>query len=188
MMSRFARRPAAVLVAAVFSVLAARAADAPNLNVARSSIVATFRQSGVAVDSPFTKFTGRVVYEPANVAAASAVVEVDTASLDIGGEDYNAEIRKKQWFDVATYPRATFRSTAIKATGPGSFIATGTLTVKGKVQTIAVPITAKATPDGTAFEGRFTISRKTFGLGDPLWEEVLEDGVGVHFTLVKSGR
>ena len=128
------------------------------------------------------------MYDAANVAASSAAVEVDTASLDIGAEDYNAEIRKKQWFDVATYPRATFRSTAIKATGPGSFIATGTLTLKGKVQTIAVPITAKTTPNGTAFEGSFPISRKAFGLGDPLWEEVLEDRVGVRFTLVKSGR
>ena len=187
-MSRFAIWPAAVLFATVVLAFSVRAADAPNVNTAKSSIVATFRQSGVAVDSPFTKFTGRVVYDASNVAASSAAVDVETGSLDIGAEDYNAEIRKKQWFDVAKYPRATFRSTAIKATGPGRFIATGTLTVKGKAQTIAVPITTKTTPNGTAFEGSFTISRKAFGLGDPLWEEILEDRVGVRFTLVKSGR
>jgi polyisoprenoid-binding protein YceI len=185
-MSRFVKWPAALLIAAVMSTFTAGAADAPNVNIAKSSIIATFRQSGVAVDSPFTKFTGRIAYDPANVAASSAAIDVETASLDIGAEDYNAEIRKKQWFDVATYPRATFRSTAIKATGPGRFVATGTLTVKGKVQTIAVPITAKTTPNGTAFEGSFPISRKAFGLGDPLWEEVLEDRVGVRFTLVKN--
>jgi hypothetical protein len=60
--------------------------------------------------------------------------------------------------------------------------------VKGKAQTISVPIAAKATPNGKAFEGSFTISRQAFGLGDPLWEEILEDRVGVRFTLVKSGR
>jgi hypothetical protein len=32
------------------------------------------------------------------------------------------------------------------------------------------------------------IGCKAFGLGDPLWEEVLEDRVGVRFTLVMSGR
>lgn len=187
-MSRYEKWPAALLIAAVLPAFTAQAADPPNLNTAKSSIVATFKQSGVAVDSPFTKFTGRVVYDASNVAAASAVVDVDTGSLDIGDEDYNAEVRKKQWFDTATYPRATFRSTAIKATGPTSFVATGTLTVKGKAQTISVPIVAKTTPNGTAFEGNFTISRKAFGLGDPLWEDILEDRVGVRFTLVRSGR
>ena len=58
-MSRFAIWPAAVLIAAVLPAFTARAADAPNVNTAKSSIIATFRQSGVAVDAPFTKFTGR---------------------------------------------------------------------------------------------------------------------------------
>jgi polyisoprenoid-binding protein YceI len=187
-MSRFSPWPAAFLLAASSLVFAASAADAPNLNVAKSSIIATFKQSGVAVDTPFTRFTGRIVYDAANVAAASASIEVETASLDIGDEEYNAEVRKKPWFDSATYPRATFRSTGIKASGPGKFIATGTLTVKGRVQTISVPIATKATPNGTAFEGSFAISRKAFGIGDPLWEEVLDDRVGVRFTLVKAGR
>lgn len=159
-----------------------------NLNVAKSSITATFTQSGVPVDSPFKTFTGRIVYDPANVAASSAELEVTTATLDIGDEAYNAEVRKKQWFDVATYPKGTFKSTAIKSTGQGRFEATGTLTVKGKVQTITVPVTVKNTADGLAFDGKFTLSRKTFGLGDPIWEDVLEDKVGVQFHLVSSGK
>lgn len=159
-----------------------------NLNSAKSSITATFTQSGVPVESPFKTFTGRIVYDPANVAASSAELEVVTGSLDIGDEAYNEEVRKTQWFDVATYPKATFKSTAIEATGPGSFNATGELTVKGKAQTITVPITATTSADGMAFDGNFTLSRKAFALGDPLWEEVLEDKVGVKFRLVSTGK
>lgn len=188
-MSKAAKLPAMFLFAAMLPAFAALAADTGNnIDVAKSSIVATFKQSGVPVDSPFKKFTGRIVYDAANVAASSATVEVETASLDIGDEDYNAEVRKKQWFDAATYPKITFKSTAIKSTAPGSFVATGTLTVKGKAQTISVPITAKKVATGTAFEGGFTISRKTYGLGDPLWEDVLEDKVSVRFSLISTGR
>lgn len=187
-MSSSARLPAAFLFAAILTTSIALAADSANVDTAKSSIVATFTQSGVPVDSPFKKFTGRIVYDPANVAASSAAIEVDTGSLDIGDEGYNAEVRKKQWFDAATYPKATFKSTSIKPTAPGSFVATGALTVKGKAQTISVPITAKKTAKGTAFEGRFTLSRKAFNLGDPLWEDVLEDKVGVRFTLSTTGR
>lgn len=193
-MLRFKKFSAAGVVAASMLTVAALAADVNNVDTAKSTIIATFTQSGVPVDSPFKKFTGRIVYDAANVAASSAALEVDTGSLDIGDDAYNAEVRKKQWFDVATYPKATFKSTAIKSTGADSFVATGALTVKGKVLTISVPIKAKKVVNdkkvvtGTAFEGAFTLSRKAFGLGDPIWEDVLEDKVGVKFTLISSGK
>jgi polyisoprenoid-binding protein YceI len=158
-----------------------------NLNTAKSTIVATFKQTGVPVDSSFKTFAGRIVYDPANVAAASASIVVITGSLDIGDEAYNAEVRKKQWFDAATYPNATFKSTAIKATAAGKFDATGTLTVKGKAQTVTVPIAVNKTADGEAFDGALVISRKDFGLGDPAWEDVLDDKVNVRFHLVNAG-
>ncbi len=104
-------------------------------------MIATFRQEGVAVDTPFTRFTGKISYDAKNVAAATAVVEVETASLDFGDPGYNAEVAKKAWFDSASYPKGVFKSTAIKAVSATRFDATGTLTLKGKVQTITVPVT-----------------------------------------------
>jgi polyisoprenoid-binding protein YceI len=106
----------------------------------------------------------------------------------MGDDAYNAEVRKKQWFDSATYPKATFRSTSVKALGPNRFDATGALTLKGRVLTITVPVTVKATPAGSAFDGSFSISRKAFGLGDPIWEDVLEDKVDIKFHLISTGR
>jgi polyisoprenoid-binding protein YceI len=153
----------------------------------KSTVVATFRQEGVSVDSPFTRFSGKVSYDAKNVAAATALVEVETASLDMGDPGYSAEVAKKSWFDSATHPKAVFRSTAIKPVAANRFDATGTLTVKGKMQTITVPVTVSATPAGNTFDGTFTMSRKAFGIGDPVWDGVLEDKVTVRFHLV-GGR
>jgi len=163
---------------------------AAELNVGpatKSTVVAIFKQEGVAVDCPFTRFTGRISYDAKNVGAATALIEVDTASLDIGDPAYSAEVAKKSWFDSAAHPKATFKSTAIKPLAANRFEATGTLTMKGKVQTIVVPVTVTTTAAGNTFDGTFTISRKAFGIGDPIWESALDDKVAVKFHLV-GGR
>ncbi|MEO8314764.1 MAG: YceI family protein [Pseudomonadota bacterium] len=148
----------------------------------KSTMTATFKQEGVAVESPFTSFKGVINYEPQSVAAATALIEVDMASLDLGDPAYSAELRKKSWFDTANFPKAVFRSTAIKPVNAARFDAVGTLTVKGKVLTITVPVTVASS--GTIFDGSFVMSRKSFGIGDPIWEDTVDDKVTVKFHLV----
>jgi polyisoprenoid-binding protein YceI len=150
----------------------------------KSTLSATFKQAGVAVESPFTAFTGAINYDPKNVAASTALIEVDMASLDIGDEGYNAEVRKKSWFNSTAFPKGVFKSTAIKAVSPGRFDATGTLTIKGRVLTIVVPVTVRTTAAGNVFYGNFVMSRKSFGIGDPIWDDALDDKVTVKFHLV----
>jgi polyisoprenoid-binding protein YceI len=104
-------------------------------------------------------------------------------SYDIGDPLYSAELAKKSWFDTAAHPRGTFRSTAIKPVSATRFDATGTLTLKGKSQTITIPVTVATGAAGTAFNGSFTISRKAFGIGDPVWEKVVEDAITIKFRL-----
>jgi polyisoprenoid-binding protein YceI len=173
-------------MAALFA-LASGVLMAAELNVGpatRSTVIAIFKQQGVAVDSPFTRFSGKIAYDAKNVGASTALLEVQTASLDIGDPAYNAEVARKSWFDSATYPKGVFRSTAIKPVAANRFDATGTLTIKGKVQNITVPVTVVATPAGNNFDGSFTISRKAFGIGDPIWEDAIDDKVTVKFHLV----
>lgn len=153
----------------------------------RNAVTATFRQAGVEVENPFTRFSGRISYDPKNVAAASATIEVDMTSYDIGDPGYNAEVAKKSWFDSAAHPKAIFRSTAVKPVSAVRFDATGTLTLKGRVQTITVPVTVATGAAGTTFSGSFPVSRKAFGIGDPVWDSVLEDRVVVKFQL-SGGR
>jgi polyisoprenoid-binding protein YceI len=170
--------------------LVSGALGAAELNVGpatKSTVIATFKQEGVAVDTPFTRFAGKISYDPQKVAAATVMIEVETASFDFGDPAYNAEVAKKSWFDSKTYPKAVFRSTAIKPLAGGKLEATGSLTLKGKVQTVTVPVTVGTTPAGTTFDGVLTISRKAFGIGDPIWESALEDKVAVKFHLV-GGR
>lgn len=174
-----------LLIALACVSLAALAADT-NIDSGKSTVIATFKQEGVPVDAPFRKFSGHIVYDAKNAAAATAAIDVVTGSLDIGDESYSAEARKPAWFDSAKFPTATFRSTAIKAISASRFDATGTLSIKGKAVTITVPVSVPASAN--AFDGTLVISRKAFGIGSADWDDVLDDKVSVRFHLVSPGH
>jgi polyisoprenoid-binding protein YceI len=175
-----------LLPAGVAFAVAALAADGA-IELGQSTIVATFRQEGVPVDAPFKRFSGTIHYDAAHPASASATVDVEVGSLDLGDESYNAELHKPAWFDSTHFPQASFRSTSIKPGGADRFEATGTLSIKGKSQTITVPVTVLRTGAATAYDGSLELSRKFFGVGDPDWDAVLEDKVRVRFHLQGSG-
>jgi len=176
-----------MLAGAALGIMAVALAADSALDPAQSTMVATFKQENVPVDAPFRKFSGRINYDAANAAAASASIDVETGSFDIGDAAYNAEVRKPAWFDSGKFPLASFRSTAIKPLSATRFAATGTLTIKGKVLTITVPIDvvpAAGAAAGSTFNGTLTLSRQAYGIGDPQWNDVLDDQVSVRFHLV----
>jgi polyisoprenoid-binding protein YceI len=154
------------------------------IDLARSRIVATFKQQHAPVEAGFKKFSGSIVYDPARPRATSASLSVDMNSLDIGDADSEAEVRKPEWFDSARYPQATFKATTITPRSNGHFDATGPLTIKGRTQTITVPISVQSTAGGQAFDGNFELSRKRFAIGDPSWEGTLDDAVSVRFHIL----
>ena len=89
----------------------------------------------------FGKFTAQLKFDPAKPAEGTAQFSIDMASYDLGDESYNDQVRGKDWFDAKTYPTATFVSSAIAPAGGNRFKVTGTLTIKGKSQTVVVPVT-----------------------------------------------
>jgi len=178
-------RPATGLALFALAAAAVVAAEA-GLDAAHSTLVATFKQEGVAVDAPFHVFSGVIHFDPAKPAAGSAAIDVQTASFDIGDPAYNAEVAKPVWLDSGRYPQATFRSTAIKVLGPGRLEATGTLTLKGRALAITVPIAQAGKGAQASFDGSLAISRKAFGIGDASWNDVLDDKVLVKFHVVGS--
>jgi polyisoprenoid-binding protein YceI len=151
----------------------------------QSKLTATFKQMGVSVEGAFTKVSGQVAFDPAQPAAAKAEITVDTTSFDIGDADYNAEVRKPEWFDSAKHPVARFTSTAFKPLGGNRYQATGKLALKGKSQDVSVAVTVENAAAATSFSGSLPISRKAFAIGDPAWEGTVDDSVSVAFRIVQ---
>jgi polyisoprenoid-binding protein YceI len=177
-----ARRLAGGMVlAGIVAVCAAAAAD---LDPAGSTLVAQYRQMNVPVDAPFHRFSGSVQFDPAQPAAAVAHIEIDTASFDLGDEDYNSEVRKPEWFDCAHFPKASFDAKGLQAAGPGKYQTDGTLSFKGKSQLLRVLLTVSSRGGASVFEGAVPISRAYFQIGGPDWKDSVDDQVLVKFRIV----
>lgn len=181
MMASILRGAAGFLMLVLSATLPATSA----VDGARSKVTATFRQMKVPVEGTFTRVAGSIVFDAANPAAASARIDIDTASFDLGMDDYNAEVRKKEWFDSAAHPKASFVSSAFRALGGDRYEARGSLTIKGRTLGVTVPVTVRADGTALAFEGSLPVSRKAFGIGDASWDEMVEDQVRVQFHIVQ---
>ena len=100
-MKRVVRPRAIALVAAgALSIAAVSVSAIAQVDAAKSSVTATGKQLGVPMDIKFGKFDAAVNYNPANVAASTAKVDIDVTSVDVGSKEYNDELKKKDWFDT----------------------------------------------------------------------------------------
>lgn len=172
-----------VAALAVLALTAALIPDAPVDNT-KSTVTAQFKQVGVPVSAPFKKFTGSVHFDPKKTESVRAHIEIDMGSLDVGEDDYNAEVRKPEWFDSSKYPVAIFQANSINKVGGSKFQAVGELSLKGKTQSLAVPVTMSTVGGVDTFDGSVPISRSAFKIGDPQWDDTVADEVLVTFHIV----
>ena len=183
----------ALVGSALFAVAATGAnAAAPNsaTSAANSSITAVFKQMNVPVQGHFTRFNADVHFDPANLAAASAKIDVDVASFDIGSPEYNDEVAGDEWFDAKQFPHATFVSSHITAGQGGAYSAAGTLTIRGKSTDVVVPVQYRKDGANQVFDGTLPIKRLTYGIGTGEWKDtsVVADEVQLKFHIVTAAH
>lgn len=178
---------AAALAAASIMVAGSAAMAAPlKVDPAKSAVSATFKQMGVGVDASFRKFSAQVDYDAAKPEKSKASVDIDIPSFDLGDADYNKEVLKKEWFNAAQFPKASFVSSAIRASGPGKLDVSGKLTIKGKTADVTFPVTVKKEGSATLLEGSLPIKRLAFNIGDGEWKDtsIVADEVTIRFKVV----
>ena len=171
--------------AALLGVALAATAAPLKTDPAKSRVSALFRQMNVPVESSFKKFSATIDYDAAKPEAAKASVEIDTASLDLGDPDMNKEVAKKEWFNAAQFPKATFVSSSIKPAGAGQLTVSGKLSIKGKSGDVSFPLTVKTEAGKQVFEGSLPIKRLAYNIGEGEWKDtsMVADDVIIKFRL-----
>ena len=164
------------------------AATALKTDPAKSSVTATFKQLNVPVDAKFKKFTAQVSYDAAKPETSTANVDIDVTSFDLGDPDYNKEVLKKEWFNAAQFPKATFVSSSIKPGAAGKLDVTGKLTIKGKTSDVSFPLSVKKDGASQVFEGVLPIKRLTYNIGEGEWKDtsMVADEVTIKFRVVAN--
>lgn len=175
-------------VAAVCIAVPAIAATALKTDPAKSAVTITFKQLNVPVDAKFKKFTAAITYDAAKPETSKANVDIDVTSFDLGDADYNKEVMKKEWFNAAQFPKASFVSSQIKPGAAGKLDVTGKLTIKGKTTDVSFPLTVKKDGANQVFEGVLPIKRLTYNIGEGEWKDtsMVADEVTIKFRVVAA--
>lgn len=158
------------------------------VDTVKSSVSAVSKQMGVPVEGKFKKFNAQIDFNAAKPEASKANVDIDVASFDLGSAEFNSEVMKKEWFNAAQFPKATFVSTGIKPAAGGKYDVAGKLTVKGKTADVVFPLTVKKEGAAQVFEGALPIKRLAHNIGEGEWKDtsMVADEVVIKFRVVTA--
>ena len=137
---------------------------------------AVFRWNHLGFSNPAAQFSqgqGTLEFDPAAPTRASVQFTIPLSSLNTGVPALDEHLRSEDFFEVAKFPTATFRSTRIEpGMGKDRLKVTGELNLHGVTRPVTLdvvvlkvgsnPRTQLAT---VGFEATTTLKRSDFGLG-----------------------
>jgi polyisoprenoid-binding protein YceI len=138
------------------------------IDPAHTEVAFTVRHLMTKVRGTFKTFEGSIVVGD-DVLSSSAQATIDLSSVDTGAPQRDDHLRSSDFFDAATQPTMTFRSTQLRSNGE-SLVAVGDLTVKGVTREVelAVELLGVGTDaygnERIGLEATGVISRKDFGV------------------------
>jgi len=134
-------RTLSALAVGLLLTVSAAAQDAWQLDPQHSSAQFSVRHLGVStVRGAFTKVSGSVVFDPANLNKSSIQASIDAASVDTRVEMRDNDLRSPRFLDAQKYPTITFQSKKVEAAGAGKLKVTGDLTIKGVTKEVVLDV------------------------------------------------
>ncbi len=158
------------------SVLATLPAGTYTIDPSHSRVGFSARHAMVTkVRGSFNEYSGSATVVDGK---ASIAIEISAASIDTRSADRDGHLQSPDFFDVANFPKITFKSTSVKDGGAG-IVVDGELTIKDVTKPLSIEFEYTGTAkdpfgnDRFGFEGQAEINRKDFGL---TWNAALETG------------
>lgn len=166
------RRPA---FAAVL-VLAAAPLYATTYTIEPDYTQAVFRWSHLGFSNPAAQLSqgqGTLEFDAANPTRATVNVTIPLSSLNTGVPALDEHLRSEDFFEVAKFPTASFRSTKVEpGAGKGRLKVTGELNLHGVNKPVTLDVTVlkvgsnpRTSLPTVGFEATTTLQRSDFGLG-----------------------
>lgn len=132
---------------------------------AESSIGFSSVWNNRTIEGRFERFQARIVFDPEDLAQAMADVTIDLTSATTGDRTVNSSLPGEDWFATRTSPTARFVTQTIVQTGPGQYLARGTLTLRGRSVPVELPFRLSISGNQAVMQGQTRLDRRAFGIG-----------------------
>lgn len=152
------------------------AAEAPALQQVESdwvvtdgTLAITVRQMGADVTGSFGEWTADITFDDTVTEGTAGSVDVEIAIASITLGSVTGQALGADYFNADAFPTARF-SADILSTQSG-YVADGRLTLKGIEQPVTLPFTLSVNDGVAVMQGRTTLNRQNFGIGDSMTDE-----------------
>lgn len=122
-------------------------------------------QTGKGFKGAFSSFDADIRFDPEDLSTAKIVVTVNTSSAATGDKQRDAALPTSEWFASKAFPAATFSASKVTARSDGSYVADGSLTIRGVSKPLLLPFTVEISGERAVAEGEVTLMRNDFGVG-----------------------
>jgi polyisoprenoid-binding protein YceI len=128
--------------------------------------------------------SGGVSLDPGTVIPENVTAVLDATHITTGEPDRDRSLESPDFFDAAKFPRWTFTSTRIAATGPVSFEMDGDLTIHGVTQPERLDVTVIGDPAHPEYRAKAKIDRHAFGMIRTRLDPTIGNTVDVTLDIV----
>ena len=141
------------------------------------------------VHGRFGKVAATLVYDAADVTKSTVTATIGVGTVDTGEDARNNHLKTPDFFDIATFPTATFTSTSVAKSGTG-LVVNGNLTLHGVTKPVVLTVDGPTGPvqgmdkkQHAGFSATTTISRSAFGIGTKFPAAMVGDDVKLTIEL-----
>jgi len=143
---------------------------------------------GDQLGGSFSRWSGKIAFDPEQPETADMRIDVDLASVSLGDPTMDGMLAGDEFFAVSAHPRASWRATSVRRTGPNRYSAQGTLSLKGASRPQSLTFTLSGSGLRRSVKGSATIDRAAFGIGDGSSGADLGAKVSLDFAFDAVGK
>jgi polyisoprenoid-binding protein YceI len=130
------------------------------------------------VHGQFNKVSGKIFFNPQDVAGTSVELSIDVSSIYTGIKKRDDHLRSQDFFDCEKYPYITFKSTKAEVTSINGCKVAGDITIHGVTRGVVLamqyfgPIKSPFGETSMGFKATTAVNREDFGMN---WNQAMEN-------------
>jgi polyisoprenoid-binding protein YceI len=160
------------------------------IDKAHSEVDFTVRHMSVSnVHGRFGIAEGKILFNDNDATKSSVTVTIDTTTVDTGVSGRDNDLKSDHFFDVATYPTATFASTSVVKNGDHLTV-NGNLTLHGVTKPVSLDVEGPSAPvpgmdhkPHSGYSATTTLKRTDFGIAPKYPAAMIGDEIKLEIEL-----